>query len=197
MTELIGVLIAVVVVAGAVALVAAPIENGLRVVERGLLYISTLVILWVMVWVTTEVIARYIFNSPLEGHLEGAELLLPIIVFLGISFAQSRDDHVGMTLFVDMLSPTAKRNANLLTLFLSMLTCAVLAYFSAKFTYRAWDYDDVTMSPPYWPTWPSAIAVPIGYGLISLRMYLQILMVLMPNRLPEPEIDDSELHVHE
>ena len=102
-----------------------------------------------------------------------------------------------MTLVVDALSEKVKRNVNLITLVLSVLTCAVLAYFSAKFSYRAWDYDDVTMSPPYWPTWPSAVAVPIGYLLISVRMYLQILLVLMPDRMPEPEIDDSELHVHE
>lgn len=197
MTEFVGVLIATIAVAGVLTLAAVRLEYLLRWVERALLYGAALVILWVMVWVGSEVVARYAFNSPLEGHLEGAELLLPIIVFFGISFAQARDDHVGMTLVVDALSEKVKRNVNLITLVLSVLTCAVLAYFSAKFSYRAWDYDDVTMSPPYWPTWPSAVAVPIGYLLISVRMYLQILLVLMPDRMPEPEIDDSELHVHE
>jgi TRAP-type C4-dicarboxylate transport system permease small subunit len=197
LTEFVGVLIATIAVAGVLTLAAVRLEYLLRWVERALLYGAALVILWVMVWVGSEVVARYAFNSPLEGHLEGAELLLPIIVFFGISFAQARDDHVGMTLVVDALSEKVKRNVNLITLVLSVLTCAVLAYFSAKFSYRAWDYDDVTMSPPYWPTWPSAVAVPIGYLLISVRMYLQILLVLMPDRMPEPEIDDSELHVHE
>ena len=197
MTEFVGVLIATIAVAGVLTLAAVRLECLLRWVERALLYGAALVILWVMVWVGSEVVARYAFNSPLEGHLEGAELLLPIIVFFGISFAQARDDHVGMTLVVDALSEKVRRNVNLITLVLSVLTCAVLAYFSAKFSYRAWDYDDVTMSPPYWPTWPSAVAVPIGYLLISVRMYLQILLVLMPDRMPEPEIDDSELHVHE
>ena len=197
MTEFVGVLIATIAVAGVLTLAAVRLEYLLRWVERALLYGAALVILWVMVWVGSEVVARYAFNSPLEGHLEGAELLLPIIVFFGISFAQARDDHVGMTLVVDALSEKVKRNVNMITLVLSVLTCAVLAYFSAKFSYRAWDYDDVTMSPPYWPTWPSAVAVPIGYLLISVRMYLQILLVLMPDRMPEPEIDDSELHVHE
>ncbi|MBT5264983.1 MAG: TRAP transporter small permease [Rhodospirillaceae bacterium] len=197
MTEFVGVLIATIAVAGVLTLAAVRLEYLLRWVERALLYGAALVILWVMVWVGSEVVARYAFNSPLEGHLEGAELLLPIIVFFGISFAQARDDHVGMTLVVDALSEKVRRNVNLITLVLSVLTCAVLAYFSAKFSYRAWDYDDVTMSPPYWPTWPSAVAVPIGYLLISVRMYLQILLVLMPDRMPEPEIDDSELHVHE
>jgi TRAP-type transport system small permease protein len=197
LTEFVGVLIATIAVAGVLTLAAVRLEYLLRWVERALLYGAALVILWVMVWVGSEVVARYAFNSPLEGHLEGAELLLPIIVFFGISFAQARDDHVGMTLVVDALSEKVRRNVNLITLVLSVLTCAVLAYFSAKFSYRAWDYDDVTMSPPYWPTWPSAVAVPIGYLLISVRMYLQILLVLMPDRMPEPEIDDSELHVHE
>jgi len=195
--EIVGVLIATAVVAGVITLAATRFEYLLRRAERALLYVASAVIIWVMSWVTAEVIARYVFNSPLEGHLEGAELLLPIIVFFGISFAQARNDHVGMTLVVDAMSPTLRRNANLLTLVLSMVTCAILSYFSAKFTYTAWDYDDVTMSPPYWPTWPSKVAVPIGYFLISIRMYLQLLLVLMPDRLPEPEVDTSELHAHE
>jgi TRAP-type C4-dicarboxylate transport system permease small subunit len=183
-----------IVAAGVIFLVATKLEYVMRWCERMLLYAATATIILAMLWVTAEVCMRKFFNSPLPGHLEGAELLVPIIVFFGISFAQSRGDHVGMTLIVDAMAPKARHYSTIVTLLLSMFTCAILAYFSAKYSFRLWDYDDVTMSPPYWPTWPSGAAITLGYGLVALRMYLQVLQMLFPDRLPEPEADDSELH---
>jgi len=135
---------------------------------------------------------RYAFNSPLPGHLEGAELLLPMIVFFAISYTQARNGHVGMSLVVEVLPVRFQRFINIFTLGLSILTCAVLAYFGAKQAYFAYEINDVTMTPPYWPIWPSASIVPIGYGLLALRMSLQILQHIAPKRFPEPPPEDFE-----
>ncbi|NQV61778.1 MAG: hypothetical protein HQ502_19080, partial [Alphaproteobacteria bacterium] len=78
MTELLYVVVTVLVVFGALALITARAELFMREVEDLLTYCSVALILGVMFWVVAEVIARYVFNSPLPGHLEGAELLLPM-----------------------------------------------------------------------------------------------------------------------
>ncbi|MDP6515027.1 MAG: TRAP transporter small permease [Alphaproteobacteria bacterium] len=193
MTEILALVFSVAVVAGFLTLTAAKAESIQRHIERLLTHASVAIILFVMAYVLAEVVMRYAFNSPLPGHLEGAELLLPMIVFFAVSYTQSRNGHVGMTLVVDMLSPQTRRITDIVTLVLSMLTCAVLAYFGAKQAYIAWDIDDVTMTPPYWPIWPSAAVVPIGYLLLSIRMCLQALRIAMPGRFPEPVAEDSEL----
>ena len=139
---------------------------------------------------------RYGFNSPLPGHLEGAELLLPIIVFFAISYTQARDGHVGMSLVVDSLPERWQRRLSMLTLILSMLICVVLSYFGTKYSYQLWEYDDVTMTPPYWRTWPSAAAIALGYLLVAIRMWLQLLHKFNPQRFPESPRDEvEELHV--
>lgn len=158
------------------------IGRALRVLEYVLLCGSILVVLFVMVFVGAEVLMRYVFNAPIPGHLEGSELLMPIIVFLALSYTQATRGHVGMDLVLEALSPKARRYADIGTLFAAMMICAVLAYFGAKNAYQLWDYNDVTMTPPYFPTWPSAAAIPLGYTLISLRMYVQILHVVSPGR---------------
>ena len=160
MTELLYVIVTVLVVAGAIALVATRAEFFMRFIEDILTYCSVFLILCVMFWVVAEVIARYVFNSPLPGHLEGAELLLPMIIFFGVSYVQARDGHVGMTFVVDALPKKVRRVTDILSLIVSALTCAALAYFSSKNAWLAWIYDDVTMSPPYWPVWPSAAVIP-------------------------------------
>ena len=189
------ILVLVVVVLMAAATAAArmlgPLVLGL---ERVLVVGSILVILFVMVFVGAEVLMRYAFNAPIPGHLEGSELLMPIIVFLAISYTQATHGHVGMDLALDMLAPGARRWAVMVTLIVSILVCAILAYFSFKAAYQLWLYDDVTMSPPYFRTWPAAAAIPVGYGLVSLRMYLQVLHLYDPGRFAAYEPASAGLH---
>lgn len=176
-----------VVVAVALAATTAAINlvgPALRVLEYVLLCGSILVILFVMGFVGAEVLMRYAFNSPIPGHLEGSELLLPIIVFLALSYTQATRRHVGMDLLLDILSPGARRYATMATLLVSILVCSILAYFSFKNAYQLWQYDDVTMTPPYFRTWPAAAAIPLGYALISIRMYVQVLNLFDPQRFP-------------
>jgi TRAP-type C4-dicarboxylate transport system permease small subunit len=183
------------VVVAVVALVTATgarfVAPAQRIVEQILLAGSVLVIVFVMLFVCAEVLLRYAFNAPIPGHLEGSELLLPIIVFLALSYTQATRGHVGMDLVLDMLPPKARRRATMSTLFLSVFICAVLAWFSFKNAVQLWRYDDVTMTPPYFPTWPSAAAIPLGYALISIRMLLQALHLYDSGRYP-----DSAAPVH-
>jgi TRAP-type C4-dicarboxylate transport system permease small subunit len=195
MSELLYVIVTLLVVAGAIALVSIKAELFMRLLEDMLTYCSVALILGVMCWVVAEVIARYVFNSPLPGHLEGAELLLPMIVFFGVSYVQARDGHVGMTFVVDALPKRIRRVTDILSLIVSALTCAALAYFASKNAWLAWDYEDVTMSPPYWPVWPSAAVIPLGYGMLAVRMLLQVLQKLTPDRFPAPIVEHSDLYV--
>lgn len=197
MFELLYVIITVLAVAGLLVLVSTRAELFMRWLEDWLTYCSVALILLVMVWVVGEVIGRYVFNAPLPGHLEGAELLLPMIVFFGVSYVQARDGHVGMTFVVDALPKNVRHYTDIISLIVSCLTCAVLAYFSSKNAWLAWSYEDVTMSPPYWPVWPSAAVIPLGYGMLSFRMILQILQKMMPRKFPPPIIETSDLHVTE
>jgi TRAP-type C4-dicarboxylate transport system permease small subunit len=176
-------LAAVVIVLMAAATIAAgAVGPAVLALERVLLAGSALVILFAMLFVGAEVLMRYVFNSPIPGHLEGSELLMPLIVFLALSYTQATHGHVGMDLLLDALAPGARRYATMATLLISIFVCAVLAYFSFKSTYQLWLYDDVTMSPPYFRTWPAAAAIPLGYGLNAVRRYIQILHLYDPDR---------------
>jgi TRAP-type transport system small permease protein len=146
---------------------------------------SVLVILFVMAFVGAEVIMRYAVNAPIPGHLELAELMVPIIVFLALSYTQGTRGHVGMDLVLESLAPGTRRVAQMAVLVVSIFICSILAYFSFRNAVQLWLLDDITMSPPYFKTWPSAAAIPIGYALISFRMYIQVLHLYDPDRFAE------------
>jgi TRAP-type C4-dicarboxylate transport system permease small subunit len=192
-------ILALVVVAlmAATTLVAGLVGRALRAIEYVLLAGAILVILFVMLFVGAEVLMRYAFNAPIPGHLEGSELLAPVIVFLAISYTQATHGHVGMDLLLDALAPAARRYAEMATLLVSIFICAVLALFSFRNAYQLWLYDDVTMSPPFFRTWPAAAAIPVGYALVSVRMYIQVLNIFDPGRFPANEPAAGGFHAVE
>lgn len=168
------------VIAIIVTIAAAKSGFVLAKIERGLTIGSTLLILVTMAFVSVEVFMRYIMNAPIPGHLELSSLFMPVMVFGAISYAQSQDAHVGMSLLIDNLPPRVKNNVEIVTLLLTVFTCSILSYFSFKFAYGEWEIDNVTETPPYFLTWPSAVSIPIGYGLVAIRCYLQALHRIAP-----------------
>ncbi len=188
MQELLYVLGADLVVGILVTIAAAKSGFVLAKVERGLTIGSTILILVTMAFVSSEVFMRYIMNAPIPGHLELSSLFVPVMVFGAISYTQSQDAHVGMTLLIDNLPPKIKNRIEIVSLLLTVFTCSILAYFSFKFAYGEWEIDNVTETPPYFLTWPSAIAIPIGYGLVSIRCWLQALHRIAPDYYAQEDI---------
>lgn len=194
MQELVGLAGVVIVAMVVIAVGARLIGPAVRIIEQVLMAGAVITILFVMLFVGAEVIMRYAFNSPIEGHLEGSELLAPVIVFLAFSYTQATHGHVGMDLVLDTMAPDARRWATIVTLIASIFVCAILAWFSYKATYQLWEYDDVTPSPPYFPTWPASAAIPLGYGLCAIRMFLQVLNLAAPQSYPDyaPILPEAE-----
>jgi len=194
MHELVALMLVIAAVMAATAAAARWIGPALRAVEQVLLAGSALVILFEMLLVGAEVLMRYVFNSPIPGQLEGSELLMPVIVFFAISYTQATHGHVGMDLMLDALPPRRRRYASMAALVVSVFLCSVIAYFSFKNALQLWRYHDVTMSPPYFPTWPAAAAVPLGYALVALRMFVQVLHLYDPHRYPAYEPGGHGFH---
>jgi TRAP-type C4-dicarboxylate transport system permease small subunit len=85
MHELAILAIVVVAIMAATTTVADEAGRWLCRIEIALMAAAAAIAVFVMLFVTAEVVMRYGFSAPIPGHLEGSELLMPIIVFLGIS----------------------------------------------------------------------------------------------------------------
>jgi TRAP-type C4-dicarboxylate transport system permease small subunit len=197
MHELAVLTVVIVAVMAVITVVAGRIGPLLQRLEVGLAIGAAAIAFFAMLFVSAEVLMRYVFNAPIPGHLEGSELLMPIIVFLALSYTQAMHGHVGMDLVLDSLTPRIRRFATMGTLLISIFVCAILAWFSAKNAWQLWQYDDVTMSPPYYKTWPSGASIALGYLLICLRMYLQVLHLYDPDRFPAHEPEAGGFHAVE
>ena len=187
MNELLILFILAVATAGLVALWTPAVNRVAWRIENALSMISAGLIMFAMLLVSAEVISRRLFNLPIPGQLELGELLMPPIIFLAITYTQSTGGHVRMTLAIDRLPAGWRRASEVFVKLLSIGVCAVLCFYSARYAWRAWEFRDVTMSPPYFLIWPSALMVPVGLFLLTLRIYLETLHLLFPRLLPATE----------
>src|SRR5438309_6380198 len=54
-----------------------------------------------------DVVARYLFNSPIRGGFELTELTLLVLIFAGLPLVSHGDEHVTMDFIDRMLPPRA------------------------------------------------------------------------------------------
>jgi len=154
------------------------VEHKIRLIENWLNFSSVYVIMFLMFFATAEIIGRYVFNSPIPGHVEIVELIMPVIVFLGIAYTERVGGHIRMELFVTrVLHGRGYHLAEAVTASLSLLAYAFIMFYSFKATLFSYEVGDNT-AYLYWPTWPSKLAVPIGCLFLCLRFLIEIIQHL-------------------
>ena len=55
----------------------------------------------------TDVVMRYLFNRPIRGGVEVAEMMLLVLIFAGLPLVSHADEHVTMDFIDRMLTPRA------------------------------------------------------------------------------------------
>jgi TRAP-type C4-dicarboxylate transport system permease small subunit len=91
--------------------------------------IAASALLFAMMCLTfVDVVARYLFNSPIRGGFEITELVLLVLIFAGLPLVSHGDEHVTMD-FIDRMLPARA---------LAVLIRAVHALVAAMFLFLTW-----------------------------------------------------------
>jgi len=151
------------------------IEGNMRHIEDWLNLASVFIIMFLMFFATTEIVGRYILNSPVPGHVEIVELIMAGVVFFGIAYTERVGGHVRMELFVTrVLKGRAYHIAEAITAALSLFVYIFILIYTFKATLFAFQMGDNT-AYLYWPTWPSKLAIPLGSFFLCIRFLIEII----------------------
>lgn len=151
------------------------IEGNMRHIEDWLNLASVFIIMFLMFFATTEIVGRYIFNTPVPGHVEIVELIMAGVVFFGIAYTERVGGHVRMELFVTrVLKGRAYHTAEAITAALSLFVYIFILIYTFKASVFAFQMGDNT-AYLYWPTWPSKIAIPLGSLFLCIRFLIEII----------------------
>jgi C4-dicarboxylate transporter DctQ subunit len=151
------------------------IEGKIRIMEDWLNLCSVFIIMFLMFFATAEILGRYLFNSPIPGHVEIVELIMAGVVFFGIAYTERVGGHVRMELFVTrVLKGRAYHIAEVITATLSLFVYTFILVYTFKASVFSYQIGDNT-AYLYWPTWPSKFAVPLGSLFLCIRFAIEII----------------------
>jgi TRAP-type C4-dicarboxylate transport system permease small subunit len=151
------------------------IARGHRRIDIFMGYASACVVLVIMVFVSTDVVGRYFFNHPIPGTFEFSEVLLALIIFLALPYVQYLKANIAIRILSDRYPPRASKIFNIFCLLLGTVTFGLIAIQGMALFISSWQVREISEGTIPFPIYPFKIFVPIGFGLLFLRMAIQLL----------------------
>lgn len=149
-------------------------DRLLRVLEKGGIIVAGLFMFAIMLVVVTDVVMRYFVNAPLSWSYELISLYLMVgLFFLTLSDALAHHAHVAVDILHHYMPERVRHGAEVVGYVLATPVFAAICYLSAVTTWQSFQGGDVLAGHIPWPTWAAQIFVPLGVGVLVLRMALR------------------------
>lgn len=154
------------------------IENKTSVVETCLNLTSAVIIVFLMLFVTAEVVGRYVFNHPIQGHYDIVVVVMAPLVFFGLAHTERIGGHIRMELFITKV-PKGRVYHGLEILLLFICLALVGAFVSEGTKYTLFMYQMGYESQLIrLPLWPFQLTVVIGCAFLCFRFLIEIIQHL-------------------
>jgi len=137
---------------------------------RAMALLAGVILLLLMAFTVLDVIARYFFNSPFRGSLEGTEFAMSMIVFLGIAYCGWTGGHIAVDLFEGFFARPSMRFVPALMSFISGSLFAIIAWRTIIETMDAWTQVSNMLLMPHWPF---RLTVAFGSAMFSVVLFVQ------------------------
>ena len=153
--------------------VLAALNRWLSFLESAVSLIAAIMLFLIMAIVASDVAMRYLFNRPWGWSYDVISLYIIVaLFFLALSRTFAVNGQINVDLLHHALSPRGRRVCEVV---ICLLSAGFFAMMTQAGAVRAWDHyqaDDVLAGSFAWPSWMSAIFVPLGAGLLTLRLIL-------------------------
>ena len=126
-------------------------------------------IVFMIVAMTYEVVARYVFNAPTIWARESAQFLQGGFTILGGAYVLRHGAHVNMDILYGRLSPRRRAIVDLITSSLFFLFCGVLLWQGIDYAWHSFSVGETTGSTWAPPEGFIKMTIPIGAFLIILQ----------------------------
>lgn len=149
------------------------LDDAIAMIDRLLAFIAALMMLATMVIVSADVLLRYLFNAPLSWSYDLIGLyLMAGIFFLLLSDTFRMGGHIGVDI-VQQALPRAARHVMLgLGDILSIAVFGPIVWIGLNRTQASLEAGEVLAGLISWPVWVSYAFVPLGMGMLTLRLVL-------------------------
>lgn len=139
-------------------------------------YAAAFVVLLMMLHITVDVIAKYVFNHPIPGTQPVvANYYMVAVVFLPLAFVEIKRDSIAVDLFYQWFPQWLKYFATLLGSLCSITFFSVLAYQSYHNAMRAYGNGEFVDGTYLVVTWPSRFLLPLSFASVVIVLLMRLL----------------------
>lgn len=147
--------------------------------ERILMALAILSIVAIMVFVATDAISRYLFNSPLSWSFELVSYYLVVIAtYFMISATLRHGDHISIAVVRNLLPRRGRAFVDILWSILAGVVFVLMAYAAMNNMGRAWVGNNFFPGIIPWPVWLTQLPIFIGTLSLVLSLALNIVIIL-------------------
>lgn len=153
------------------------IGRALGLFDLAFMRFAQLSLFVMMLSISADALGRYLFNSPLQGGFEFTSLyLMVIITFLGMPGAYAQGGLVRLGALDPILLRIPGRLSERLNAALGAAVFAFISWHAGHEALEKFIDRDTTFGVIQFPVYWSYVWVPLGCGLLALRMGYEIFM---------------------
>ncbi len=151
----------------------ARLRRALDRIDGAVVAVGAAMLFALMCVVVADVSLRYLFNAPLQWSYEViSSYLMPGLFFLAVSHTLKAHSHVAVDIVHNYVGRRTRYAFESLASVLALPAFATCAWMAAGVTIRDFQTGATSSSGLALPTWTLSMLLPIGFGLLSLRLLL-------------------------
>ncbi len=136
--------------------------------------ICSMIIVFAMLLITTEVVARYFFNYSIQFVMQFSGYSLFLVTFLGAAWVLSLKAHISVTFMTDKFSDRTRAINSVIMKLLGFAFCCFLLYATGDYVINnVWAEGMSTDYPIRFPLVYLMIFMPIGWLFMVIEFLIQ------------------------
>jgi TRAP-type C4-dicarboxylate transport system permease small subunit len=125
-----------------------------------------------MFLIMTDVILRYVFNSPIVGSYEIVQYMMTVLVSFAVVYCGYKRSHVSVDIVFDQLPPRPRSIVAFLGSLIVLILFILIARENVLYIKETYD-QKLTSTILYIPTFPFVAAVAIGFVAFCLVIFVE------------------------
>ena len=158
----------------------ARLRRALDLVDGLLVGLGAAMLFALMCVVVADVSMRYLFNSPLQWSFDVvSNYLMPGLFFLAVSHTLKAHSHVAVDILHNYVAAKTRYVFEFACSLLATPAFAVCTWFAAGVTINDFHTGATASSGLPIPTWSVSLFLPLGFGLLTLRLAMNTVGYLL------------------
>ena len=163
--------------------------DRIAVLDEKLAEVAGWIVVLMMLTISYDVAARYIFNAPTTWSFEINRYMLIMVVFIGGAWTLPAGGHVSVDIAVENLTEKKRMILDLMTSVMAAVYVLIFLLESWAFTWDAIAHNVRSTEYLAWPLWPIRAFLVVGGLLLFLEYVIRIVKnsAALAGMTPQPK----------